>query len=147
MPYATEEDIVVKWGLEQVTLAALDPQTDRLDSLRVASALDSATALMNGYFAKRYTLPIDASAQGIVLLRDLCCDLAMGILANTPGARNDIVKEADAAARKTLGDIAAGKADIPQNPTPGAPAPAVSPNEPIVAANDRQFTRTRLRAM
>jgi phage gp36-like protein len=147
MTYATAADLDTKWGAEQVDLAALDPVTGARSAQRVEAALASATALMNGYFAKRYTLPIDAAPDGAILLRNVCCDLAMGDLSNTPGARNEIVKDAVEAARRFLSDVALGRADIPQNPTPGAPAPAVSPNEAIVAANDRAFTRTRLRMM
>ncbi|MBG0809854.1 DUF1320 domain-containing protein [Methylosinus sp. H3A] len=148
MSYATESDLVRKWGAEQVDLAAYDGATQARDPLRIEAALDSASAVMNGYFAKRYALPIDAAPDGMTLLRNLCCDLAMGELSNTPGARNDIVKDAVEAARKFLSDVARGLADIPQNPPPGAPAAAVpSPNEAIVAANDREFSRNRLRAM
>lgn len=148
MSYATEADLVRKWGAEQVDLAAYDGATDARDTLRIAAALDSASAIMNGYFAKRYALPIDAAPDGVTLLRNLCCDLAMGELSNMPATRNDIVKDAVEAARKFLSDVARGLADIPQNPPPGAPAAAVpSPNEAIVAANDREFSRNRLRAM
>jgi phage gp36-like protein len=104
---------------------------------------------MDGYLGKRYQLPIDPSEAGMRLLRNLCCDLAVGELATTPGKRNDIVKDAVEAAMAFLRDLAKGNADIPQNPPPGSggdglPA-TISPNEAIVAANDRMFTRNRLR--
>ncbi|MBY6244132.1 phage protein Gp36 family protein [Methylosinus sp. Sm6] len=148
MSYATENDLIRKWGAAQVDLAAFDDATQARDALRIAAALAAGEAMMNGYFGKRYALPIDAAPDGVILLRNLCCDLAMGELSNTPGSRNDIVKEAVEAARKFLSDVALGRADVPQNPPPGSPAPAIpSPNEAIVAANDRTFTRNRLRTM
>jgi phage gp36-like protein len=147
MPYATELDLDIKWGAEAVTLVAADARTGYRSHERIVAALDSATARMNGVFAKRYSLPIDAAPDGAILLRNLACDLAMGELANTPGARNDIIKEAVVAALKFLNDVAMGRADIPQNPAPGAPGAAVSPNEAIVVANDREFSRNRLRAL
>lgn len=147
MAYASEADLDRKWGAEFVTLLSFDESTQARDHDKIAAALAAATAQMNGWLAKRYTPPIDASADGLLLLKNLCADLAVGELANTPGTRNEIVTEAVAAARKFMADVASGRADIPQNPPPGAPAPAVSPNEAIVAANDREFTRNRLRGL
>ncbi|HEY8136259.1 MAG TPA: DUF1320 domain-containing protein [Methylocystis sp.] len=152
MPYATSADLDTKWTAEAVTLAAYNGQADARDADRVAMALDNASALIDGYLAKRYSLPIDPSPVGARLLRNLCCDLAMGELATTPMTRNDIVIEAVKAARDFLAQLGQGKADIPQNPSPdggaGGAVPAViSPNEAIVEANDRMFTRNRLRRM
>ncbi len=147
MPYALESDLDNKWGADLVTLAALDPLTQTRSEQKIAMALANASALMDAYFCKRYTLPLDASPDGLILLTSKCCDLAMGELSNTPGARNEIVKDAVDAAMKFLDAVAKGWADIPQNPPPGAPAAAVSPNEAIVASDKREFSRNRLRAM
>ncbi len=147
MAYAIESDLDTKWGSDQVTLAALDPATGLRSETRVAAALDDASAQMDGYFAKRYTLPIDAASNGVILLRNLCCDLAMGNLAIMPGARNDIVKAANEQAIRFLERVGSGSADIPQNPPPSGPAGVLSPNEAIVADDPRMFTRRRLREL
>ncbi len=148
MAYASEHDLDVKWGLEAVTLAAFDPASQLRSQARIEAALCSASALMDGYFCKRYALPIDAAPAGLVLLRNLCCDLAMGELSLLPGSRNDIVVEAVAAARKFLDAVSRGLADIPQNPPPGTPASALpSPNECVVEDDRRMFSRRDLRAM
>ena len=100
MSYASPRDLDVKWGEEAVSLAAFDPASQLRSEARIDAALCAASALMDGYFCKRYALPIDAAPSGLVLLRDICCDLAMGELSLLPGTRNDIVKEAvDAAAQ------------------------------------------------
>ena len=94
MAYAAETDLDNKWGAEAVTLAAFDTMAQARSETRIAAALDAASALMDGYFCKRYALPIDAAPNGVLLLRNLCCDLAMGELSKQPGTRNDIVVEA-----------------------------------------------------
>lgn len=151
MPYALAADLDTKWTADFVTLLAYDAQTGARDAARIDAALDNASALIDGYLSKRYSLPIDPSPGGARLLRNLTCDLAVGELATTPATRNDIVIEAVKAARDFLTQLGQGKADIPQNPAPGAEGgdvPAtISPNEAIVEANDRMFTRTRLRGL
>lgn len=146
MPYATEADLDTKWGATNVDIVVgLDPATGVRLTGRVDGALAAATARINGYLAQRYNLPVDATPDGVILLRNLCCDLAMGELANEPGVRNDIIKDAEKRALDLLTAIAKGQAAIPENPQPGAPAP--SPNEAVLIANDREFTRSRLRGM
>ena len=78
MSYASPRDLDVKWGEEAVSLAAFDPASQLRSEARIDAALCAASALMDGYFCKRYALPIDAAPSGLVLLRDICCDLAMG---------------------------------------------------------------------
>lgn len=146
MAYATEQQLDTKWGVDLVTLVAIDAETGLRSSAKIEAALDAASAIIDSYIGKRYQLPIDASTSGALLLRNLCCDLAMGELSNTPAARNEIVKEAAERALKFLADVAKGVADIPQNPPAGGDGlPTPSPNEAIVAANDRLFSRNRLR--
>jgi phage gp36-like protein len=145
MAYATSDDLTAKWGSDLVALASADPETGVSSPLRIATALDAAAAQINGYLVQRYNLPVDASPDGATLLKSLCCDLAMGQLSNTPGARNEIVKEAIKDAKDFLELVAAGKAGIPQNPAPGAPAP--SPQEAVMISDPREFSRDRLRYM
>jgi phage gp36-like protein len=148
MPYASEADLDTKWGAEAVSLAGFDPASQLRSQAKIDAALCSASALMDGYFCKRYALPIDAAPSGLALLRDICCDLAMGELSVLPGTRNDIVKDAVDNRRKFLELVARGLADIPQNPPPGAPASALpTPNEPIVVDDPRMFDRRSLRAL
>ncbi len=140
--YALATDIAAKWG-DQFALASQDPATGATDPVRVQAALDAATARMNGFLAQRYNLPVNASPDGVALLKDLCCDLAMGQLCVTPGLRNELVETAVTQALDFLKLVASGRAAIPELPPPGAPAP--SPQEAVLIADDRTFTRHRLR--
>ena len=142
MPYATETDLDAKWGPELVTLAAWDPAAEARSASRVAAALAAAGATINGYLGRRYALPLNLSADGALLLMNLACDLAMGQLSNTPGARNEIVVDAEKRAIQFLRDVGDGKASVPVVATN---APDVAPNEPVMLAEDRTFTRQRMR--
>jgi phage gp36-like protein len=146
MPYATETDLDAKWGPELVTLAAWDPAAQARSESRIAVALAAASAVMDGYFARRYALPLGPSADGALLLVNLACDLAMGQLSNTPGTRNEIVADAEKRAIQFLRDVGEGKAAIPLVAAPSR-EPEVAPNEPAMVADTRTFTRNRMRAL
>ena len=145
MPYAAESDLDAKWGAEQVTLAAWNATTSARDEGRITVALAAAGAVMDGYFARRYALPLNPSADGALLLTNLACDLAMGQLSNTPGTRNEIVAEAEKRAIQFLRDVGDGKAAVPVV-APNALA-TIAPNEPVMIADNRMFTRNRMRAL
>ncbi|MGD0564540.1 MAG: phage protein Gp36 family protein [Roseiarcus sp.] len=145
MPYAAESDLDAKWGAELVTLAAWNPATSARDEGRIAVALGAAAAVMDGYFARRYPLPLAPSAGGALLLTNINCDLAMGLLSNTPGTRNEIVAEAEKRALSFLRDVGDGKAAIPL--LPSAAEPQVAPNEPVLIADRHEWARDRMRAL
>ncbi len=146
MSYAAEADLDAKWGAELVTLAAWDPAANARSEARIAVALAAASAVMDGYFARRYALPLNPSADGALLLTNLNCDLAMGQLSNTPGTRNEIVAEAEKRATQFLRDVGEGKAAIPLVALPSR-EPEVAPNAPVMVADGRMFTRDRMRAL
>ncbi len=133
MPYAAETDLDAKWGAENVTLAAWN---DALtppgrDEARVAAALGTAASIVDGYLAKRYALPVAATASANALLVALNCDLAMGQLANTPATRNEIVADAEKRATAFLRDLGRGDAAIDLVP-PGCDPYPPSPGEAVV---------------
>ena len=146
MSYAAEADLDAKWGPELVTLAAWDPVANARSETRVAAALAAASAIIDGYLARRYALPLNPSADGALLLTNLNCDLAMGQLSNTPGSRNEIVAEAEKRALAFLRDVADAKAAIPLVPPPSR-EPPVAPNEPVMLADRPEFARDRMRAL
>lgn len=141
MAYAAEADLDAKWGAELVTLAAWDPATEARSAGRIAAALAAASAVIDSYLGRRYALPLNLAADGALLLTNINCDLAMGQLSNTPGTRNEIVVDAEKRAIQFLRDVGDGKASVPVV-TQNAP---VAPNEPVMVADVRMFTRQRMR--
>ena len=103
MPYATLADLISRFGEQE-----LIEQTDRVSGVNVdvaivARELDYASAVIDGYLAARYALPLPAVPD---LLVGLCCDLVRYALYTD--AAPDIVRDRyrDAAAR--LRDISTG---------------------------------------
>jgi len=142
VPYAVSADLDAKWGSELVTLAAWNPLTDARDATRVADALAGAAALIDGYLAKRYTLPIVPAPDGLKLLADLNCDLALARLSMTPGTRNEIVVDAEKRALALLRDIADGRAAISLIDISGEP---IGPEETVLLTGRDTFNPRRMR--
>lgn len=103
MPYATQSDIISRFGEQE-----LIEQTDRagtgiVDAAVVDRALGDASAMIDGYLASRYVLPL---ASVPALIEGLCCDLARYAL--YPDAVPPIVADRYKDVIARLKEIAAG---------------------------------------
>lgn len=120
MPYATQQDLVDRFGedeLIQLTDRA-DPPANAIDAVAVARALTDADALIDGYLGSRYALPL---AEVPPLLVGIACDLARYQL--YPVAPIEAVATKRDQAVATLRDIASGKIALPVGEAE-TPAPA-----------------------
>ncbi len=150
--YATEADLDEAWGRAQVDLMSVDAQTLDRDSAKIASALNSAAAIVNGYISRRYRLPLLLTDDGAMQLRALTCDVAFCRLATSADRMTEIIQKRHDAAIKQLLDIAQARADVSTQPDPTDPGGAssagpISPNEAVIIAPERRFTRQTLRDM
>ncbi len=129
MAYATTADLDAIWGRDSIDLLTVDRLTQQRDPVKVAAALDGASAAMNGYLARRYPLPLLPTGQGMVQLKELCADLAVYRLATSGGQMLDIIEKRNKAAVDFLRDVAAAKAEIDLVPqtTGRVSAPPSSP--------------------
>ena len=103
MAYATLDDLVARFGEQE-----LIDQTDRVsgtnvDAELVARVLDYASATIDPYLAGRYDLPLPSVP---ALLVGLCCDMARYAL--YPDAAPEMVKDRYNNALRLLREIAAG---------------------------------------
>lgn len=78
MSYATQQDLIDRYGFNEVAIAA-DCDHNRsnngeIDSTRIDTALHDATAEVNGYISVAYDLPLPAQSS---LVKSLCCDIAL----------------------------------------------------------------------
>ncbi len=74
MPYATQADIIERYG-EDVLYALADRNRDgTLDEEAISRALVDATAEIDSYLASRYPLPLSATPKIVVIL---CVDIAL----------------------------------------------------------------------
>jgi phage gp36-like protein len=74
MPYATPDDLAVRYGADQL-VDLTDRDADGLaDDPQIAQALEDASHEIDGYLAARYRLPLPATPK---LLARIACDIAV----------------------------------------------------------------------
>lgn len=103
--YASSAQMVARFGEDElVSLTDRDGTAGAIVARVLDVALNDATALINGYLAGRYTLPLPTPP---AMLERLCCDIARyGLYDN--GASEQVSKRFDDAVR-FLEKVAAGK--------------------------------------
>ncbi len=73
MTYATQQDLVDRFGNDELIQLTDRDNTGAIDAMVVSRALGDADAEINGYLAAQYTLPL--ASVPAVLVR-LACDIA-----------------------------------------------------------------------
>jgi phage gp36-like protein len=141
MPYATQQDLVDRFGAQE--LIQLTDRTNRppttVDVVVVNRALTDATALVDGYLAKVYTLPLSVVPPSLVKIN---ADVARYYLHGKSADKDSAVTRAFNEAVSWLKDVAKGLVSI------GADGIApVAAGGGSVKANPstRLFTRDSLR--
>jgi phage gp36-like protein len=150
--YATLADIQARHPRDIVLLAA-DEDTGVLDAGRVAGALEAADADINGILFARYTTAelarLDAASRAIV--KTYAIDIALYRVALSFARSSERLEEQFDAAIARLTAIAKGAGGLTFNAGdgdddgPGAGGASLSPNEAVVEAPERLFTRERMR--
>jgi len=151
-PFATIADAEARYPDELVTLGA-DRATGLRADDRIEATLVDASAEIRAILRARYTgedfARLDQDSLG--LLRAYAIDIALYRVALSFARSNDRVKERAELAVKRLEAIAAGRGALSFVGESGAGEPAaggaVSPNEAIVVAPERMFTRQRMRGL
>ena len=149
--YATLADIQARHPRDIVLLAA-DEDTGELDGARVAAALEAADADINGILFARYTpgelVRLDTASRAIV--KTYAIDIALYRVALSFARSSERLEEQFDAAIARLTAIAKGAGGLTFNAGgdgdgPGAGGAALSPNEAVIEAPERMFTRERMR--
>jgi len=73
MIYATQNDMVARFGGEELVQLTDRAHLGEIDAAVVAGALNDASALIDGYLRAAYTLPLASVPAELVLV---CCNLA-----------------------------------------------------------------------
>lgn len=135
MPYATQQDLVERFGAEE--LAELTGG-ETIDPREVAVALADADAEVEGYLAARYAVPVSPVPP---LLRRVAADVARFRLHK--GRATEAVRQAYEDATKLLRDLADGRAALAGAAPAGAGAsPAAAAGEVRVAGPARRMPPT-----
>lgn len=109
MAYATAQNIIDRYGEQELLLVA-DRDNDGISDVDViATALNDSTDEINVYVASNYTLPLDPVPS--VLVR-ICVDITMYRLATNAGTLTDEKKERYKSCVSMLDRIASGKLSI-----------------------------------
>lgn len=106
MTYATQQNLVDRFGAAEVQQISDIGNTGSIDSARVTRMLTDATNTIDGYLSSRYSLPL---ATVPPMLEQLACDIARYRLMTRP------TEEARARfedAVSWLGKVAEGKYDL-----------------------------------
>ncbi len=149
-PFVTLDEIKARHPRELMVLAA-DETTRQVDPVRVDAACLDASVEIRGILASRYT-PEDlgrVDTEGQALLRLYAIDITLYRVALSFGRSSETIEKRYAAAVKRLQDMATGKGALTVLPAPGSapagegPVQAGSPNEVIIDAPERLFTRRR----
>lgn len=81
MTYASQQDLIERFGSDEITQISDETGDGVLDAGRIAQALADADAQIDGYLGSRYTLPLTTVPPGLNLL---ACDVARYRLARLP---------------------------------------------------------------
>lgn len=131
MPYASPADLIARFGEEELIDRTDRDQTGAYDPASVARAIGDASALIDGYVAARYTLPL---ASPPAVLVGVCCDLVRYALWSD--AAPGIVEKRRDQALAVLRDIGSGRARL------DVPTPAAAPSGTVQAVSgERLFAR------
>jgi phage gp36-like protein len=113
MAYATEQDVLTRYEA-----APADPGDAKL-----TMALDDASALIDGYLAGRYPVPI---AQPPQILCGLCVDVSIYNLARSHDGLTEDIRARYEDALRYLRSVAKGEIELPgQEPQAGSGTGAV----------------------
>ena len=137
MPYATQQNMIDRFGQQELTELTDRSSSGAIDAEVLARCLADADADINVRLSVRYTLPLTAVPE--VLVR-IACDITRYYLYDD--RVTDQVKARFDNAIKLLDAVAAGKASIGVNAALAAPSGSLG--APQVSAPSRVFTHETL---
>ncbi len=140
MPYASQADLVARFGSDELIQLTDRTNAGTIDSSVVTTALTDADAMINGYLAARYAVPVSPTPQ---LLLRLAADIARALL--WKDRPTEAVRQAQEDALKMLRDLADGRATLvgvaaaPIDASPAVPTARIS-----YAGGEKLLTRDGL---
>jgi len=136
MTYATQQNMIDRFGQEELTQLTDRTRSGGIDAAVVDRALADADAVINGYVSAKYTLPLSPVPAG---LERIACDIARYGLYDDRATEQ--VKQRYDAAITFLKDVAKGTATL--GPDAANQAPSIT-GGPQHSAPERIFTHDTL---
>jgi phage gp36-like protein len=135
--YATEQNIVERYGQDQLLVLADRDGDGIADQDVIARALADADAEIDAYLAGRYELPLAAVP---VILTRVACDLVIWHLCDSDTLATDQRRKRYEDAVGLLKRLASGEVSLGQTPEPPASAGSA-----VVSCETPRFGRERFR--
>ena len=148
MVYATIQDMINRFGEDEILLVADGNSDGIIDEAAVNVALDDAFAEIDLHVGTRYDLPLpdNMPARTINLLKRFACDIALFLLSNDTVGDSEKKEKNYNNAIKTLSKISEGKVKLAIN-TQDTNADGIEDAQADIAefsGEDRLFTRTTM---
>ena len=150
-PFVTLADLEARYPAELIKLAA-DENTGVRDDVRIEAAIGDASVQIRSILRARYSVDelerLDAESRATLKIDAI--DIALFRIALSFARSTDRLEENNREAVKRLQAIAAGKAALSFASAPGEDEtadPDASPNEVLIDAPQRQFTRCNTRGL
>lgn len=137
MAYATQQDIIDRYGQDALYVAADRNNDDVVDNAVVGKALDDATDEINSYVGKKYQLPLPLVPT--VLVR-VCVDIALYRMSFGTALTEEKRKRYDDTVRLLKG-ISIGEASLGYDDGSNAEPTA---GDAELISNERLFTRQNM---
>jgi phage gp36-like protein len=133
--YATQQDLIDRFGLDEITQISDETGSGTLDTGRVAQALADANAQIDGFLGTRYTLPLSTIPAALNLI---ACDVSRYRLARLPA---DEMRRRYEDALRWLGKVATGEYGLGVDAEGQVPAETSGVQ---ISGDRRVFTREML---
>ncbi len=140
MPYATEQDLIARYGKAAVIIASDRDGDGQSDAGVIDTALADASALIDTYVGARYALPLDSVP---LSLKRCCVDIAMYQMSADAATATEEQRHRHSDAMKHLKAIANGTASLGLDTPP--PEDPRSGSASFAAKAARRFSRESLR--
>jgi phage gp36-like protein len=118
MAYAAQSDLLTRMSIEELTQLTDDARTGQPNAVTVASDLNEASGIIEGFVRNRYQVPLQ---QGMEVMR-ICRDIAVYLLySRRPQKMKDGIRQAYEDAMAMLKAISKGDVQLDQpltTPTP-----------------------------
>ena len=138
MTYATQQNMVDRFGEREVIALTDRDNTGVIDAVVLAQGLTSADDEINAYLASKYSLPLASTP---VIVRDFACDMARYRLCSAEVTETEEVRNRYNDAIKFFSKVAKGEISLGLNGLNVVPAPT---GPVLLKTNERVFSGASL---
>ena len=135
MSYCTQQDLIDRYGEEELIQLTDRERAGAIDTQRVADAIDAATAIIDSRLGGRYSLPIDPVP---LILERIAVKLAWLTLMDDANQMDDGLRRDREALLRELDAIGSGRISIGVDASGGKPA---SGNTARIVSGGNVFNR------